>query len=158
MKPRKMRINPPYWSIGTTKTTAVILTFIGSPIYVYHTNDLDICAAPQPKSLYIYKSCGELSLFVQCGTCMFELSQSFNFKNKKIINKNYIRMVTQFLFYVCVSESLDQSHLHTFCVTHFFFQEPGVYRRLIFKIRPNILIGLQKLRLRPKDQSRLFIY
>ena len=39
---------------------------------------------------------------------------------------------------------------------------PGVYRRSIFKIRPNILIGLQKLRLRPKDrsqsQSRLFIY
>ena len=36
----------------------------------------------------------------------------------------------------------------------------GVYRRSIFKIRPNILIGLQKLRLRPKDQSRsrLFIY
>ncbi len=33
-------------------------------------------------------------------------------------------------------------------------------RLLIFKIRPNILIGLQKLRLRPKDQSRswLFIY
>ena len=34
----------------------------------------------------------------------------------------------------------------------------GVYRRSIFKIRPNILIGLQKLRLRPKDRSRLFIY
>ena len=34
----------------------------------------------------------------------------------------------------------------------------GIYRRLIFKIRPNILIGLQKLRLRPKDRSRLFIY
>ena len=36
----------------------------------------------------------------------------------------------------------------------------GVYRRSIFKIRPNILIGLQKLRVRPKDQSRsrLFIY
>ena len=36
----------------------------------------------------------------------------------------------------------------------------GVHRLLIFKIRPNILIGLQKLRLRPKDQSRsrLFIY
>ena len=35
----------------------------------------------------------------------------------------------------------------------------GVYRRSIFKIRPNILIGLQKLRLRPKDRSRsrLFI-
>ena len=31
---------------------------------------------------------------------------------------------------------------------------PGVYRRLIFKIRPNILIGLQKLRLRPKDWSQ----
>ena len=28
---------------------------------------------------------------------------------------------------------------------------PGVYRRSIFKIRPHILIGLQKLRLRPKD-------
>ena len=39
-------------------------------------------------------------------------------------------------------------------------QSTGVYRRSIFKIRPNILIGLQKLRLRPKDQSRsrLFIY
>ena len=35
---------------------------------------------------------------------------------------------------------------------------PGVYRRSIFKIRPNILIGLQKLWLRPKDRSRLFIY
>ena len=34
----------------------------------------------------------------------------------------------------------------------------GVYRRSIFKIRPNKLIGLQKLRLRPKDGSRLFIY
>ena len=36
----------------------------------------------------------------------------------------------------------------------------GVYRRSIFEIRPNILIGLQKLRLRPKDRSRsrLFIY
>ena len=34
----------------------------------------------------------------------------------------------------------------------------GVYRRSIFKIRPNILIGLQKLRLRPKGRSRLFIY
>ena len=34
----------------------------------------------------------------------------------------------------------------------------GVYRRSIFKIRPNILIGLQKLQLRPKDRSRLFIY
>ena len=35
----------------------------------------------------------------------------------------------------------------------------GVYRRSIFEIRPNILIGLQKLRLRPKDRSRsrLFI-
>ena len=35
----------------------------------------------------------------------------------------------------------------------------GVYRRSIFKIRPKILIGLQKLRLRPKDRSRsrLFI-
>ena len=35
-----------------------------------------------------------------------------------------------------------------------------VYRRSIFKIRPNILIGAQKLRLRPKDRSRspLFIY
>ena len=30
----------------------------------------------------------------------------------------------------------------------------GIYRRSIFKIRPNTLIGLQKLRLRPKDQSR----
>ena len=30
----------------------------------------------------------------------------------------------------------------------------GIYRRSIFKIRPNILIGLQKLRLRPKDRSR----
>ena len=30
----------------------------------------------------------------------------------------------------------------------------GVYRRSIFKIRPNILIGLQKIRLRPKDRSR----
>ena len=30
----------------------------------------------------------------------------------------------------------------------------GFYRRSIFKIRPNILIGLQKLRLRPKDRSR----
>ena len=37
---------------------------------------------------------------------------------------------------------------------------PGVYRRSIFEIRPNILIGLQKIRLRPKDrsQSGLFIY
>jgi hypothetical protein len=34
----------------------------------------------------------------------------------------------------------------------------GVYRRSIFEIRPNILIGLQKLRLRPKDRSRLSIY
>ena len=36
----------------------------------------------------------------------------------------------------------------------------GIYRRSTFKIRPNILIGLQKLRLRPKDRSRsrLFIY
>ena len=34
----------------------------------------------------------------------------------------------------------------------------GVYRKSILKIRPNILIGLQKLRLRPKDRSRLFIY
>ena len=34
----------------------------------------------------------------------------------------------------------------------------GVYRRSIFKIRPNILIGLQNLWLRPKDRSRLFIY
>ena len=35
----------------------------------------------------------------------------------------------------------------------------GVYRRSIFNIRPNILIGLQKLQLRPKDRSRsrLFI-
>ena len=35
-----------------------------------------------------------------------------------------------------------------------------VYRRSIFKIRQNILIGLQKLRLRPKDRSlsQLFIY
>ena len=30
----------------------------------------------------------------------------------------------------------------------------GVYRRLIFEIRPIILIGLQKLRLRPKDQNQ----
>ena len=36
--------------------------------------------------------------------------------------------------------------------------DAGVYQRSIFKIRPNILIGLQKLRLRPKDRSRLFIY
>ena len=37
---------------------------------------------------------------------------------------------------------------------------PGIYRRSIFKIRPNILIGLKKLQLRPKDRSRsrLFIY
>ena len=35
---------------------------------------------------------------------------------------------------------------------------PGVYRRSIFKIRPHILIGLQKLWFRPKDRSRLFIY
>ena len=40
----------------------------------------------------------------------------------------------------------------------FFYSLPGVYRRSIFKIRPNILIGLQKLRLRPKDQSQLFIH
>ena len=42
----------------------------------------------------------------------------------------------------------------------FWHKKSGVYRRSIFKIRPNILIGLQKLRLRPKDrsQSRLFIY
>ena len=33
------------------------------------------------------------------------------------------------------------------------FQRSGVYQRSIFKIRPNILIGLQKLRLRPKDQT-----
>ena len=37
-------------------------------------------------------------------------------------------------------------------------QSTGVYRRSIFKIRPNILIGLKKLRLRPKDRSRLFIH
>ena len=35
--------------------------------------------------------------------------------------------------------------------------DAGIYRRWLFKIRPNILIGLQKLRLRPKDRSRLFI-
>ena len=34
----------------------------------------------------------------------------------------------------------------------------GIYRRSTFTIRPNILIGLQKLRLRPKDRSQLFIY
>ena len=41
-----------------------------------------------------------------------------------------------------------------------FIFQAGVYRRSIFKIRPNILIGLQKLQLRPKDRSRsrLFIY
>ena len=40
------------------------------------------------------------------------------------------------------------------------FKTSGVYRMSIFKIRPNILIGLQKLQLRPKDLSRirLFIY
>ena len=37
-------------------------------------------------------------------------------------------------------------------------KKAGIYRRSIFEIRPNILIGLQKLRLRPKDRSRLFIY
>ena len=31
---------------------------------------------------------------------------------------------------------------------------PGVYQRLVFKIRPNILIGQKKLQLRPKDRSR----
>ena len=36
----------------------------------------------------------------------------------------------------------------------------GVHLLLIFKIRPNILIGIQKFRLRPKDRSRsqLLIY
>ena len=30
----------------------------------------------------------------------------------------------------------------------------GVYQRSIFKIRPNIIIGLQKLKIRPKDRSQ----
>ena len=34
-------------------------------------------------------------------------------------------------------------------------QSTGVYRRSIFKIRPNMLIGLQKLRLRPKDRINI---
>ena len=48
--------------------------------------------------------------------------------------------------------------------THFFYillpLHTGIYRRSNFEIRPNILIGLLKLRLRPKDRSRsrLFIY
>ena len=41
----------------------------------------------------------------------------------------------------------------------FIYFRAGVHQLLIFKIRPNILIGLQKLQLRPKDwsRSRLFI-
>ena len=46
------------------------------------------------------------------------------------------------------------------CSNSYDLDPAGVYRRSIFEIRPNILIGLQKLRLRPKDRSRsrLFIY
>ena len=47
----------------------------------------------------------------------------------------------------------------TCCGFHHWSFSTGIYRRSLFKIRPNILIGLQKLRLRPKDRSRsrLFI-
>ena len=46
---------------------------------------------------------------------------------------------------VVVDESHDQTYREVMA---------GVYRRAIFKIRPNILIGQKKLRLRPKDRSR----
>ena len=45
----------------------------------------------------------------------------------------------------CAYGAIGQKLLLVLC-------QPGVYRRSIFKIRPKILIGLQKLRLSPKKR------
>ena len=46
-----------------------------------------------PKSLYIGKSCGDLSLLLQCTTCTFGPAQGCNLKNGKFMQQHHFCLI-----------------------------------------------------------------
>ena len=92
--------------------------------------------------------------------CMEKIvHNTLNSKEKRILicRPTYVTYVIA--LFACAFDiwPLNYSTLLKLMLTYA-YQRAGIYRRSIFEIRLNILIGLKKLRLRPKDRSRLFIY
>ena len=101
---------------------------------------------------------------LQCYRCgdifkSLKLVQDHLTEKHKSCRKIHYGKERQYQCHICKAmfKSEEQKSYHRCRVLE--ENQAGVYRRSIFKIRPNcILIGRQKLRLRPKDRSQLFFY